>query len=84
MKGFRVMFCTWNQPEVTRKQLELTQILMDNSNDAMRNRYAGYMQTVWSSAGRFLDLYYGDTEDERGMGQVKSFREMIRYLNDSE
>jgi len=81
MKGFRVMFCTWNKPEVTRAQLELTDALRENSNDILRDRYVGFMQTIWSPAGSFLDLYYGDRVNEDRMGQVDSFKEMIRYIN---
>ena len=81
MKGFRVMFCSWNKPEATRAQLELTGFLIENSNNIMRKRYVGFMQTVWNPAGIFLDLYYGDRTDEDKMGQVESFREMIRYLD---
>jgi hypothetical protein len=82
MKGFRVMFCSYNKPEVTRAQLELTDALREHSNNLLRERYIGFMQTVWSPAGRFLDFYYGDQENEDRMGPVNSYREMIRYIND--
>ena len=85
LKGFRVMFCTYNRPEVTRAQLEMTQSFRENSNELLRSRYIGYMQTVWSGAGRFLDQYYGDQSgNDRRMGTVKSYREMIRFINETE
>ena len=84
MKGFRVMFCTWNRPGVTKKQLELTQYMIENSNKVLKERYVGYMQTIWSPASTFLDLYYGDVIDEERMGMVDSFNEMVRYINSTE
>ncbi len=79
LKGFRVIACPWNKPEVTRAQLELIDTFRQNSNDLLKGRFLGVMQTIWSPPGRFLDLYYGERSNDRAMGSVDSFNEMIRY-----
>jgi len=90
LKGFRVIACPWNKEDVTRSQLEMIQSFRQNSNDILKDRFLGVMQTIWSPADRFLDQYYGDetkekeTENENATGPVRSFKEMIRYLNTTE
>jgi len=81
MKGFRVITCGWNRPEVTIAQLELIGTFRSGSNDIMRNRHFGFMQTIWSPAGSFLDLYHSKDIDEDRMGQANSFREMVNFMN---
>ena len=81
LKGFRVITCGWNRPEVTKAQLELIGTFRNISTDIMRDRHYGFMQTIWSPAGSFLDLYSGDNVDEDGMGQPDSFREMVKFIN---
>lgn len=80
-RGFRVIACYYNKPEVARAQMQLMQTFIQNSNEVLRNRFYGVMQTVWSPAGRFLDLYQDEMTDGKAMGPVNSFREMIRYMN---
>ena len=82
MKGFRVITCGWNRPEVTRAQLELIGTLRSISTDIMRDRHYGFMQTIWSPAGAFLDLYHGQPAGEDRMaGQADSFRELVHCIN---
>jgi hypothetical protein len=81
LKGFRVITCGWNKPEVTRAQLELIGTFRANSTDIMRDRHYGFIQTIWSPAGSFLDLYYGKNVDEGQMGQADSFRELVEFIN---
>ncbi|MCK5135539.1 MAG: family 20 glycosylhydrolase [Bacteroidales bacterium] len=84
LKGFRVITCPWNRPEVTKAQLEMMHSFRMHSNDQIKGNYFGLMQTIWSPASVFLDQYYGkDTNPERS-GQVESFNEMINFYNGSE
>jgi Glycosyl hydrolase family 20, catalytic domain len=95
-KGFRVIACPWNKADVTRAQLEMIQAFRQNSNETLKNRFLGVMQTIWSPPGRFLSQYYsGETvgnrddndnedENENRMGHVESFKEMIRFFNTGE
>jgi hypothetical protein len=86
LKGFRVIACPWNKPDVTRAQLELIDAFRQNSNDLLKERFLGVMQTVWSPSDRFLDLYYDDEKNsnERAMGPVNSFNEMVHYFKNGE
>jgi len=84
LKGFRVMFCSYDKPEVTRAQMEMTDDFIENSNRVLKERYVGFMQTIWSGAGRFMDLYYGDQTNQDRLGTVNSYKEMIRYMNEAE
>ena len=83
LKGFRVITCPWNRPEVTREQLEMLSRFRKNSNGVTAERYYGFMQTVWSPAERFLDRYQ-ESGSSPGDGQVESFLEMVRYYRDEE
>jgi hypothetical protein len=84
MKGFRVITSGWNRPEVTIAQLSLIETLRANSTILMRDRHYGFMQTIWSPAGSFLDLYHSNNIDEDRMGQVDSFREMVNFINQAD
>lgn len=81
MKGFRVIACPWNKPEVMKNQLEQMQNFRQNSNDELKSRFLGVMQTVWTGSGNFLDAYYGKDQNDRVMGNVNSLKEMIQFIN---
>lgn len=79
LKGFRVITCPWNKPEVTRAQLEMFDSFRNNIPQKAPDRYYGFMQTIWSPASRFLDLWYGrDTGPER-MGQAESLKAIMEH-----
>jgi hypothetical protein len=80
MKGFRVISCGWNRPEVTRAQLEQIKAFRAGATDVMRDRHFGFMQTVWSPAGSFLDQYYDKDLEEDRRGQADSYREMVKFI----
>jgi hypothetical protein len=81
LKGFRVITSGWNRPEVTRAQLELIETLRAGSTDIMRDRHYGFLQTIWSPAGSFLDIYYNKDAGQDRRGQADSFREMVHFIN---
>jgi hypothetical protein len=64
-----------------KDQLEQMQNFKQNSNDVLKSRFLGVMQTVWTGSGNFLDAWYGDKVNDRIMGNVNSFKAMIQYLN---
>lgn len=84
MKGLNVISCPWNNSEVATKQIDLMLAFKQGSNDKVKDRYQGVMQTVWTSASNFMDLYYGKKNDERGMLQVNSFKAMVQHLGSLE
>jgi hypothetical protein len=81
LKGFRVIACPWSKAHVTRAQIEQIQMLRQTSNNRVKDRYLGVMQTVWSGTENFLDSYYDDKINNNNTGCVISFKDMIRYLN---
>ena len=81
LKGFRVITCGWNRPDVTRAQLELIREFRAGATDVMRDRHYGYMQTIWSPAGSFLDRYASGFVGQDGRSQAESFKEMVKFIN---
>lgn len=75
-KGFRVVTCPFRIPEVAVDQLESTLMFRETSPPEMSIRFAGVMQTIWSSAGDFLDQFYGreDSSHRRGGDAVETFK----------
>ncbi|MBN1997554.1 family 20 glycosylhydrolase [candidate division KSB1 bacterium] len=84
VKGFRVIACPWNNPQVTGAQLEMMHRYRQNSNSVLQGRFLGVMQTVWSSAETFMDAYYSETVNERAAGQVNSFKTIVDYFKTGE
>jgi hypothetical protein len=77
LKGFRVITCPWNRPEVTRSQLGMLDDFRTNTPEAARDRFYGIMQTVWSPADNFLESYY--SSDGTQSSQAGSLNEIIRH-----
>lgn len=78
-KGFQVVSCFWNRPEVATAHMEMMALLQQNGPALMSSRFLGTMQTVWSPAGSFLDAFYGRSSDEAVLAQVASFRAMVSW-----
>lgn len=84
MKGFDVLTCPWRNPEVTRKQVEMTYLLRENSNGIMKDHYQGILQTIWSSAKNFMEEYYDKKSHRKKQGQAASFTSMISAIKKHE
>lgn len=56
-KGFRVATCPWRIPGIAVRQEEMMRSFINNSTPDMKERYLGMIQTVWSSAERFMEEY---------------------------
>ena len=83
MKGFRVITCPYHKPDVALKQLKETLEFREGATEVMKERYAGMMQTVWSSAGRFIDIYYGKVKTQReGTNSADCFKALFKKIND--
>jgi hypothetical protein len=78
-KGFDVISCFWNKPEVASAHMDMIGQLRRNANQKMKPRYKGTMQTIWSSAGGFVDAWNTDSSEPNG--QVESLKAMINYLS---
>lgn len=59
LKGFPVVICPWNRPEVALAEMDQMVQFHKNSNPVLAGKMSGFVQTVWNDAGRFIDSYYG-------------------------
>ena len=87
MKGFQVVTCCWNKPEVAKHQVEWTATLRKHSTEEMKDRYLGMMQTIWSPASRYLQAVeakqMGNPEG-LNVEQVDCFEAMIQSIREIE
>ena len=84
LKGFRVITCPWRSPEVTLAQLEMMDLFRENSPPKQKDKYYGFMQTVWSPAESFLKQYYSEEPEASEKGQVGSFNQIIQHYLSSQ
>ena len=58
IKGLQVVTCAYRKPEVSVSQVRDMERFRTSSTPAMKERFQGVMQTVWSDAARFLSTDY--------------------------
>ncbi len=80
LKGFSVITCPWNRAEVAVAQVNMTVNFRANSTSATQDRYRGMMQTVWSSAAKFLDAWESREGEESMMKQVQCFEAWLEAV----
>jgi hypothetical protein len=66
-KGLSVASCPWKNPEAARRQLEDMLRFREQTTPAMKRRFQGVIQTVWSDPNSFL-------RDFRGHQQSKDYK----------
>jgi hypothetical protein len=59
-KGFRVLTCPWNNPDVAKTQVQ-DMIQFRKESGKKRSLYLGMVETVWTSVSNFFNGYYGKT-----------------------
>jgi hypothetical protein len=64
MKGFNVASCPWTNPKAALKQLQDMNRFREQATPAMKARFQGVIQTVWSDAGSFLRDFQGHRKSE--------------------
>lgn len=80
-KGFDVVTCPWRNPAVAAKQLELLLDNRESSTPVMKRRFRGVLQTIWTSADNFLDMYYGKKPHEDPDGdQIATFHRLFEEI----
>lgn len=79
LNGFRVITCPWRNPEITLAQLHMTETFRANTLEKQRDRYYGFMQTIWSPAESFLKAYYSEEKTETG--QVASLKAIMNHYS---
>jgi len=83
IKGLNVITCPWRVPELALLQTDDMVNFRKQSTDEMKPRFKGMMQTVWSSAGDFLNGYYADKKDNKGGDNTPwaCFKAMYKKIN---
>jgi len=82
MKGFNVITCVWNKPQVAMSQFEDYKTFKAKVNPKLAARYRGMMQTVWSGAGRYLNAVENAKLDPtKKDGQVESFNQLFEAFD---
>ena len=82
MKGYNVITCVWNKPEVALSQYEDYKTYKTKVNPKLAGRYRGMMQTIWSGAGSFLDAMDNFKADSvKTDGQAACFTQLFEAIN---
>jgi hypothetical protein len=82
MKGFKVLTCSWRNPQVTAQQVNDMFSFRQTATPAMQERFYGVVETVWTSPSRFLADYYGKAAPgaPSNNSPENSFREMFSQV----
>ncbi|MFD0991182.1 family 20 glycosylhydrolase [Mariniflexile jejuense] len=81
MKGFKVISCSFEVPEVAIQQLDNVLSLRKLNKVIIKNRLLGVMHTYWSTFDSFIDCYENSNcNSETIKGAVETFKTM--YEND--
>ncbi len=84
MKGLSVVSCPWKNPDTAAAQVRDMIRFRESSTRAMRDRFLGVVQTVWSGAGNFLDQYEGRKAEQDakrpGHTEAHCFRRVLDEL----
>lgn len=83
-KGFHVVSCPWRNPQTGVWQVEDMYKFRQRSTPAMRERYDGIVQTVWSTAGEFMKQYFTDqnkTLPADQKSEVNCFEQVFDAIN---
>lgn len=83
MKGFDVVSCPYQVSSVAVAQTQDMLRFRANSSPGMAERFKGMVQTVWSGASSFLDLYYGRVPDNTERSTVKCFKALFEEIQKS-
>ncbi len=77
MKGLDVVTCPYRMEGNAVSQAQDMVKFRNNSTPEMKEHFMGMVQTVWSGAGQFLDLYYGRKSDKSENSPVKCFKALF-------
>lgn len=80
MKGFKVISCPWQKPDVALTQYQDMIDFRKNSPAHMKERYQGVMQTVWYGTGRFMQELESRKEPGK-ISEASCFTELFNAIN---
>ena len=79
-KGLSVITCSWRNAEKAVIQAQDMVKFRKSATREMKDHYQGIIQTIWTSAGQFLDNYYGrkpENSDNSQDSQVACFKALF-------
>jgi hypothetical protein len=83
-KGLRVIACAWRKPEIAVLQVKQMAEYRKQAGNNIKSRYAGVMETVWSSPESFLTGFYAPAESQVNTDRNtpwNCFKAMFDYIN---
>lgn len=85
IKGFPVITCPWNKPEVAVAQFDQLVAFRQYSNPDLAKRYRGMIQTIWTGNSAFLDAFYNPASATDNLkGQLECFNQLFDRLKELE
>ncbi|PCI02130.1 MAG: glycoside hydrolase [Flavobacteriaceae bacterium] len=77
LKGFQVISCSYQVPEVAAQQLQSVLNIRKFSNPTIKNRLLGVMHTYWGSFDSFYACYKdGNCSSDKIEGAIKTFKSL--------
>jgi hypothetical protein len=80
VKGLTVVTCPWRNPSNAVLQVQDMIKFRNHSTPAMRERFAGMVQTVWSGAGQFMDSFYGVKKESDPNNAADCFKTLFAEI----
>lgn len=85
VKGFDVLACPWNEPDVAVAQLDQICLLRANGaraefSAAIASHFLGMFQTSWMNAADFIRLYHDTEAESRGRRNVETFKALFAEI----
>jgi hypothetical protein len=65
-KGYAVMICPWNRPDVAIGQVVNYRTFKSTAPASYASNFTGFIQTVWTNADNFMDYFSGKAEEKKG------------------
>lgn len=72
MKGFSVITCSWNKPAIALQQVRDMAEFRQSATGALKGRFLGVMETVWSGVTPFFNGYYEKNKNNQQQPMVNT------------
>jgi hypothetical protein len=80
MKGLSVVTCPWRNPGNAVQQVQDMYRFRSSATPAMKDRFMGMVQTVWSGNSQFLDNFYGRRPETGANTPVNCFKSLYTEI----
>jgi hypothetical protein len=80
MKGFDVVSCSWNKPEVGVKHVEDMLLFRDHNTEEMKGRFKGVVLTVWSGADQFIEGLESYFKNSQGLSEEEMNQPWVTFV----